>query len=134
MMYEDRYWPAGDPQVERVQHVCRYIDGHLDSRLTLAALGREVSLSPDHLQRVFKRLLGITPQQYVAAQRLARFKAQVRDGDAVTGALYEAGYGSSSRLYEQAPGRLGMTPAAYRRGGAGLQIAYTIVDSPLGRL
>src|SRR5262249_47899478 len=66
--------------------------------------------------------------------RVGRLKDRLKQGDDVTTALYEAGYGSSSRLYEQAPTRLGMTPAAYRRGGLGIRIGYTIAATRLGRL
>src|SRR4029078_371038 len=81
-----------------------------------------------------KRVMGITPRQYADARRIERLKVRLKEGDNVTTALYEAGYNSSSRLYEQAPEQLGMTPATYQRGGAGAQISYTIADSPLGRL
>jgi AraC family transcriptional regulator of adaptative response/methylated-DNA-[protein]-cysteine methyltransferase len=86
------------------------------------------------MQRTFKRVLGITPRQYAEARRLDAFKARLREGQAVSEALYEAGYGSSSRLYERAPAQMGMTPTAYRQGGAGMQIRYSIVDCALGRL
>jgi AraC family transcriptional regulator of adaptative response/methylated-DNA-[protein]-cysteine methyltransferase len=78
--------------------------------------------------------MGITPRQYADAQRMRRLKSSLKKGDDVTTALYDAGYSSSSRLYERSPSQLGMTPATYRQGGAGMQIHYTIVDSPLGRL
>jgi AraC family transcriptional regulator of adaptative response/methylated-DNA-[protein]-cysteine methyltransferase len=91
-------------------------------------------ISAHQLERAFQRLLGITPRQYADAQRMQRLKTQLRKGDDVTTALYDAGFGSSSRLYERAPEQLGMTPATYRRGGKGMQISYTIVASPLGRL
>jgi AraC family transcriptional regulator of adaptative response/methylated-DNA-[protein]-cysteine methyltransferase len=123
-----------EPQVELVQRACRYIAEHSERAPTLDEIGRVVGLSPHHLQRTFKRIMGVTPRQYAEAHRLGSFKARLKQGDDVTTALYEAGYGSSSRLYEQAPARLGMTPATYRRGGLGARIAYTIVASPLGRL
>jgi AraC family transcriptional regulator of adaptative response/methylated-DNA-[protein]-cysteine methyltransferase len=116
------------------ERVCRYIDAHPDEQLTLAALGEAVGLSPNHLQRSFKRAMGISPREYAAARRVEGLKAQLREGRDVTGALYEAGYGSSSRLYEQSDERLGMTPAAYRRRGEQMQIDYTTVESPLGRM
>ncbi len=121
-------------QLEMVQHACHYIDTHLEGPLTLEALGKEVSVSPYHLQRVFKRIMGITPRQYAQAYRLGQLKQQLKEGETVTTALYNTGYGSSSRLYEQAPAQLGMTPAAYRQGGKSMHIGYTIVDCPLGRL
>lgn len=123
-----------DHMLEPVRQACGYIESNLDRPLTLQELSAVVGLSPYHLQRTFKRVMGITPRQYADACRLGEFKEQVRDGDSVTGALYGAGYGSSSRLYERAPGRLGMTPATYRDGGSGVQIGYAIVGCPLGRL
>ena len=91
-------------------------------------------MSPHQLERAFRSVMGITPRQYADAQRMRRLKSQLRKGDDVTTALYDAGFGSSSRLYERAPSQLGMTPATYRQGGAGMRVNYTIVDSPLGRL
>ncbi len=129
---------ARDTRIEAVRRACRFIADHgadgRDGAPTLAALGAHVGLSPHHLQRSFKAAMGITPRQYHDALRLDRLKGLLRNGDHVSGALYEAGYGSSSRLYEKAPSQLGMTPAAYRRGGKGARIAYSIADCPLGRL
>jgi len=126
------------PQGELVRQVCRAIDEHLrensEGTPSLSALSAQTGFSPHHLQRTFKRWMGISPRQYADALRLGTLKRQLKKGDDVTTALYEAGYGSSSRLYERANGQLGMTPATYRRGGQGMQIGYTIVDSPLGRL
>jgi AraC family transcriptional regulator of adaptative response/methylated-DNA-[protein]-cysteine methyltransferase len=125
-----------DPQVKRVQRLCRYIESYdsPDRPLTLAEMGDHVHVSSHHLQRTFKRIMGITPRQYAEACRLRRMKALVRKGATITRALYEAGYGSSSRLYEGASTRMGMTPGTYLRGGEGMRIRYTIVGSPLGRL
>jgi len=91
-------------------------------------------MSRHQLERAFQSAMGITPRQYADAKRMLRLKSRLQKGDNVTTALYDAGYGSSSRLYERAPAHLGMTPAAYRRGGAGMQIHYTTTSSPLGRL
>lgn len=124
---------AADAQLNLVRRVCRQIEADSES-VTLTDLSRHAGISPRQLQRLFKRLLGITPRQYADACRLHRFKSEVRKSDEIGHALYAAGYGSSSRLYELAPARLGMTPARYRRGGEGAQIRYTIQDCPLGRL
>jgi AraC family transcriptional regulator of adaptative response/methylated-DNA-[protein]-cysteine methyltransferase len=131
-----------DPRTEAVARVCREIEvrirteaeGDNNVRLTLATLGRSVGMGSHQLERAFQRVMGITPRQYADAQRMRRLKSSLKKGDDVTTALYDAGFGSSSRLYERAPSQLGMTPATYRQGGAGMQIHYTIVDSPLGRL
>lgn len=123
-----------DPQVEIAQRICRYIEQHLEGPISLADLSEQFNISPFHLQRIFKRVMGISPRQYADAYRLSQFKTQLKEKESVTAALYEVGYSSSSRLYERAPEQLGMTPTTYRRGGAGMHISYTIVDSPLGRL
>jgi AraC family transcriptional regulator of adaptative response/methylated-DNA-[protein]-cysteine methyltransferase len=123
--------------------VCREIEARIhasldsdtgDERLTLAALSATAGMSSHQLERAFRSVMGITPRQYADAHRMRRLKSRLRKGDDVTTALYDAGFGSSSRLYERAPSQLGMTPATYRKGGAGMRIAYTIVSSPLGRL
>jgi AraC family transcriptional regulator of adaptative response/methylated-DNA-[protein]-cysteine methyltransferase len=124
-------------QSKLVEDVCREIEAGLEeggAPITLAVLGRRVGANAHRLQRSFKRVMGITPRQYADAHRLARLKSRLRKGQDVTGALYDAGYGSSRALYERAPFRMGMTPATYRKGGLGMRIGYTIVDSPLGRL
>lgn len=123
-----------DAQVELVRRACRYIEAHLDETVSLEQLGAELGLSQAYAQRLFKRVLGISPRQYAEAQRLERLKSQLKGGMSVTSTLYDVGYSSSSRLYERAPAQLGMTPATYKRGGAGMLIAYTMVASPLGRL
>ncbi len=128
---EEVHW---NPQAEVVRRVCALIDSGSEETLTLDALGDKVGLSPHHLQRTFKRLMGITPRQYAEARRLKHFKSQLRNGQNVTTALYEAGYGSSSRLYEKTGAHLGMTPTTYRKGGEGMVIRYTVNNSPLGRL
>jgi AraC family transcriptional regulator of adaptative response/methylated-DNA-[protein]-cysteine methyltransferase len=113
--------PAGEGAVERA---VKFIEAHLDARVTLAALARHVGVSPFHLQRTFTRVVGASPRAFQEARRLARFKARVRRGADVGAATYEAGYGSSRALYESARARLGMTPAVYRRGAAGERIRY----------
>ena len=119
---------------EMIERVCRALEADHEEPITLRALSRQVGLSPYHLQRTFRRLMGITPRQYGDARRLGRLKARLRRGQPVTPALYDAGYGSSSRLYERAPAQLGMTPATYRNGGRGMQIGYATAGCALGRL
>jgi AraC family transcriptional regulator of adaptative response/methylated-DNA-[protein]-cysteine methyltransferase len=127
-----------DPRTQAVAKVCREIESSVrdgnETPVTLSALSAAVGMSPHQLERAFRSVMGITPRQYADAQRMRRLKSQLRKGDDVTTALYDAGFGSSSRLYERAPSHLGMTPATYRQGGAGMRVNYTIVDSPLGRL
>ena len=89
---------GSDPQVELVRSACRYIEQHLENPPGLSELSEHVHLSPFHLQRVFKRLMGISPRQYAEAYRLGQFKAQLKEGESVTNALYDVGYGSSSRI------------------------------------
>jgi AraC family transcriptional regulator of adaptative response/methylated-DNA-[protein]-cysteine methyltransferase len=117
-----------------VRKVCGYIDARFGEPIRLADLGAVAGMSPHHLLRTFKRVLGITPRQYAEARRLEALKSRLKEGWPVTDAIYEAGYGSSSRLYEKADEKLGMTPATYRRGGRGMRIGYTIVSCPLGRM
>jgi AraC family transcriptional regulator of adaptative response/methylated-DNA-[protein]-cysteine methyltransferase len=133
-----------DPKLDAVARVCGLIhsriatdgatDGPDEARLTRSALGRSAGISPDQLDRAFRSMMGITPRQYADALRMQRVKSRLKKGADVTTALYDAGFGSSSRLYDRAPSQLGMTPAEYGRGGAGMVIHYTIADSPLGRL
>jgi AraC family transcriptional regulator, regulatory protein of adaptative response / methylated-DNA-[protein]-cysteine methyltransferase len=122
-----------EPNLALVQRMCRYLSEPCDQLPTLAELAQEFHLSPYHLQRTFKRIVGVTPRQYAEAQRLERFKAGLKQGESVTDALYEAGYASNSSVYTQAARQFGMTPATYRAGG-GAAISYTVAESPLGWL
>jgi AraC family transcriptional regulator of adaptative response/methylated-DNA-[protein]-cysteine methyltransferase len=123
-----------DPQIEMVQNVCRYLDSTDSDDVTLSDLAIQAGVSIFHLQRTFKNIVGVSPHQYLAAKRFSNFKSHVRKGSSVTNALYDSGFSSSSRLYEQAANELGMTPATYSRAGKGMHVRFTIVDSPLGRL
>lgn len=133
-----------DARLDAVSRVCQLIESNITSggfdggaeetRMGLAELAAAVRISPDQLERAFRRTMGITPRQYGDALRMGKLKSRLRKGDDVTTALYDVGFGSSSRLYERAPSQMGMTPAEYGRGGVGMTIHYAIADSPLGRL
>lgn len=124
----------GAVQDARIERACRFIDGFEEGVPTLRQIADHVGLSPAWLQKRFTEALGVSPKQYADQRRRERLKALLREGDEVTGALYEAGYGSSSRLYESSDATLGMTPATYRRGGAGARIAWTAAPCALGLL
>ena len=117
-----------------VKAVCRYIEQHLDEPVTLSRLGSEFHQSPFHLQRSFKAVLGISPRAYADSCRMNQLKRNLQAGHSVTRAMYDAGYSSSSRLYERTASQLGMTPDKYRRGAIAAPIRYTCTDSPLGRM
>jgi AraC family transcriptional regulator of adaptative response/methylated-DNA-[protein]-cysteine methyltransferase len=130
-----RCTPAREhPQLRILTAACNYLDRHEDRPVKLRDLGNSVGLSPFHVQRVFRRCLGITPRQYQRARRMERFRKQISQGETVTAAIYDAGFGSSSRLYEHSNRQLGMTPAELRRGGKNIQIRYSISDSPLDKM
>jgi len=120
--------------MDAVQRACRYLETHADEKVSLARLAAHVGLSPSHLQRTFARLVGVSPRAYQEALRARRFRDDLRTGAAVSGALYGAGWGSASRVYERHPTGRGMTPAVYRRGGAEADVSYVVVPCPLGRL
>ncbi len=124
----------GKTESDGVKAICRFIEQHLDEPLPLGRLGKEFRQSPFHLQRRFKAVLGITPREYADSCRLRMLKRNLQAGDTVTRAMYDAGYGSSSRLYERTASQLGMTPDKYRRGAIAAAIRYTCADSPLGRM
>src|SRR3989440_4101673 len=125
---------SGNPQSDGIKEICRYIEQHLVEPITLQGLGKAFHQSPFHLQRRFKAAVGITPREYADSCRLRLLKRNLQAGDNVTRAMYDAGYGSSSRLYERTASQLGMTPDKYRRGAIAAAIRYTCTDSPLGRM
>ena len=114
---------GSDPTVALVRAACRSLDA-----------GQKPAGDAPKLARAFKRVLGITPRQYADARRVTRFKQELRRRKQVSPALYEAGYGSTSRVYERTHAQLGMTPATYARGGAGVDIVFVTVPTSLGRL
>jgi len=123
-----------DLEVERLVGVARYIESHADDRLTLAVLAKRANLSPSRLQKKFKAAFGVSPKAFQDAARLGLLKGALRGGEDVTGAIFEAGFGSVSRVYGEASRSMGMTPASYRAGGVGERIYYAYRDSTLGPL
>jgi AraC family transcriptional regulator of adaptative response/methylated-DNA-[protein]-cysteine methyltransferase len=122
-----------DPWIDKIRRACAYLTS-VDGHPSLATLAERVGGSPYHLQRNFKRLVGVSPREYAEACRLNKVRRGLQRGGDVTTAMVDAGYGSSSRFYERAVPKLGMLPSAYRNGGPGATIGFTIVGSPLGRL
>lgn len=116
----------------RIQELCRHVEAHPDDPHDLADLAARAGLSRFHLQRSFKAAVGLTPKQYVEACRVRKLKQSLRTSQDVAEAVYDAGFGSSSRVYERADTRLGMTPNQYRRGGRGVAITYATAESPVG--
>jgi AraC family transcriptional regulator of adaptative response/methylated-DNA-[protein]-cysteine methyltransferase len=115
-----------------------YIDTHFSDsdleRITLDVLGKHAGMSPYHLQRKFKAAVGLTPAEYLRARKSAKLRDELRRGQSVSRAIFEAGFGSSSQVYGAANRALGMTPAVYRRGGKGMEIEYVIARTSLGPL
>jgi AraC family transcriptional regulator of adaptative response/methylated-DNA-[protein]-cysteine methyltransferase len=115
-----------DPRLERARAL---LDG---GEPTLAELAAAVGISASHLQRRFSARFGLSPAQYLAQRKLGALKSALRDGHDVSAALYDAGYGSPSRVYQDGAAKLGMTPASFRAGGAGETIRWSLVDTALG--
>jgi AraC family transcriptional regulator of adaptative response/methylated-DNA-[protein]-cysteine methyltransferase len=127
---------ADEETIEKIRQVCTHIRAHCESgeTLNLETLGEAAGWSPFHLHRTFKALLGVTPKQFVDACRVTALKTKLRQGRSVTAAVYDAGFGSSSRVYERVDTKLGMTPGEYRHGGKNVSISYAFVKTPLGLL
>ena len=119
-----------DKTTDKLEHARELLDA---GEPGLAELAAAVGLSASHLQRRFAARFGLSPAEYLAQRRLGTLKRGLRAGRDVSAALYDAGYGSPSRVYERGASRLGMTPARYRDGGAGVEIRWTLVDTALGR-
>lgn len=116
----------------RTLSLARYLREHPDEPHTLDSLSSLTGVSPFHLQRTFKSLLGLTPKQFIDAARLQKFKQELRSSPSVLGAVFAAGFGAPSRLYERADKHLGMTPTEYRDHGAGVSISHVAISTDLG--
>lgn len=128
----ERTAPLSPQAAAAVQQACRILEEDSLERVSLTQLAARVGQSPWHLQRVFRRALGVSPREYAESRRHGKLRQELRRRK-VTDALYEAGYGSPSRLYAET-NRLGMSPATYRKGGRGVSIRYAVAPSPLGLL
>jgi AraC family transcriptional regulator of adaptative response/methylated-DNA-[protein]-cysteine methyltransferase len=117
-----------------VHELARQIEANPEQPFRLAQLAQRAGYSPFHLQRNFKAIIGSTPKEYQTAARVRTFKQELRKDAPVSDAIYQAGFGSGSRVYEKADGQLGMTPSEYRSGGKGLTISYASGRTPLGLL
>lgn len=117
------------PTDERLERARQLLDG---GEPTLDELARAVGISASHLQRKFSARFGLSPAEYLAQRKLGRFRMALQEGNDVSAAMYDAGYGSPSRVYESCAAKLGMTPARYRAGGAGETIHWSFVDTALG--
>ncbi len=115
-----------------IRAACEYVEAHIDESLPLRVLAGVAGMSSFHFLRSFKAAVGVTPKRYVDEVRLKRFKTGLKNSQGVAAAVYDAGYGSASRVYERADTRLGMTPAQYRRGGEGVKISHATVATPVG--
>jgi AraC family transcriptional regulator of adaptative response/methylated-DNA-[protein]-cysteine methyltransferase len=120
------------PAERSIRAALLYIEARLGQTITLNTLSQVSGLSPNHLHQTFQRIVGLSPKGFCDARRLARFKERVRVGESISDACYGVGYGSSRALYEKATKHLGMTPATYQRGGAGIRIRYADIASILG--
>ena len=123
-----------DRTIERIQAIARYIEAHADEPLSLEKLSGHAHLSPAHLQRVFKSVIGISPKALHDACRLRLLKGALRTGKGVLNSIAEAGFESTSQVYGNAMRSLGMTPSTYRDGGAGEAISYVCCNTALGAL
>jgi AraC family transcriptional regulator of adaptative response/methylated-DNA-[protein]-cysteine methyltransferase len=131
--------PKDDPQAAAIARATTYLTDHAGQRTSLDELAAAAGLGRFALQRGFKRVLGVTPGEFAREQRKQSFREKVRapkpaSKSPITDAVYEAGFGSSSRLYEAVDQTLGMSPTAMKLGGAGETIRYALADSPLGRI
>jgi AraC family transcriptional regulator of adaptative response/methylated-DNA-[protein]-cysteine methyltransferase len=141
--------PRPDPQAAVIAAATQYLTAHATERTRLADLAKATGVGRLTILRGFRRVLGVSPGEFAKAQRVARFKDALRPASPhnkdkptrpapepkrITDAIYEAGFGSSSRLYESSGNALGMTPRTMREGGAGLLIRYATAPSPLGRM
>jgi len=120
--------------IEKVLLAAQFIEDNANEVLHLDVLAKEVGISAFYLQRKFKEVLGTSPKQFQNSLRIQRLKASLKSGDDISGAIYDAGFGSTSRVYEQVNKNLGMTPSSYKEGGKNEQIAYALRETSFGHM
>ncbi|HMS41217.1 MAG TPA: bifunctional DNA-binding transcriptional regulator/O6-methylguanine-DNA methyltransferase Ada [Pyrinomonadaceae bacterium] len=123
---------TANPQTEIVIRACEILE--TEEQISLEDLSAELNLSAAHLQKIFKEIIGVSPKKFAELKRLEKFKTEIKKGNDVTNAMYEAGFNSSSRLYENVAEKLGMTPKVYAKKGKNMTINYTITNCDLGKL
>ena len=128
---KSEYYPG--PAAILIQKAFEVLKSDKTEILTVDELSRRLEVSPGHLQKIFKLIVGLTPKEVTDMMRIENFKRNVKKAD-VTSSLYDSGFGSSRSLYEKAGEKLGMTPATYKKGGKSMKINYTAADSPIGKL
>lgn len=121
-----------NPQIEKIVKACEILE--TEDEITLEIIGERLKLNPNHLQKIFKEIIGVSPKKYIENLRLEKFKAEIKNGNDLVSSIYEAGYGSSRSLYENVSGKLGMTPKVYQKGGNGMKINYATADCNLGKI
>ena len=120
-----------NPQTKKIIEICRYIEENLNEQISLDKLSNRFGLSSSHLQKTFKKIIGISPQKYIESLKMNKFKLLLRDGDDISGAIYSSGFSSSSQIYSK---NFGMTAKTYKEKGANTLIRYTVADSSLGKI
>ena len=123
---------TANSQTKIVLRACELLER--EEQMSLEDLSTQLYLSAAHLQKLFKEIIGVSPKKYAEIKRLEKFKAEIKKGNDVSEAIYEAGFNSSSRLYENVSEKLGMTPKTYAKNGANMKINFTITDCDLGKL
>ena len=119
---------------DRMVELARFIESRPDERLTLEDMAAFIGLSASHVQRAFKKTFGVSPKAYQDALRLKTFKQALKYGQTVTDAIYDAGFGSVSRVYGKADRQVGMSPSRYGKGGEGETITHACRQTSLGLL
>jgi AraC family transcriptional regulator, regulatory protein of adaptative response / methylated-DNA-[protein]-cysteine methyltransferase len=121
-----------NPQIEKIVKACEILE--TEDEITLEIISERLKLNPNHLQKTFKEIIGVSPKKYAENLRLEKFKTEIKSGNDVVSSIYEAGYGSSRSLYENVSSKLGMTPKVYQKGGKGMKINYAVADCYLGKM